>query len=466
MTEEIRRVALELRKAICSNVNEISWPPQTSQLTEDGINIPDEVRLFLSTLLSGRLQYPEESCSLKVQRLVNSFGQDMVFGVTGVRQKPPKHFLLPYAVKTLTNNVEVIRFLNRCGHGVAYSQIEEMNTALCLQKMAMTPENAVPLPDNIKPYVSTSLAWDNIDRLEETLSGGGTSHRVHGIAIQARQYGPDLPPVQENPMITKSKQKSVEVVSDNELPIYNAGERSGPPRRSYGEVTSSEIERNAWKKNLLWTLVRLHVAEKQTICGWTGFNILVRSEIDVSQDNIGYLLTIDAPATNTFTVFEVLAQSVKIKESLKLKSIVVVFDQALYAKAADIKWKLSERFESIVLRMGGFHTIATFSSNPCQKIPGCRITGYMYRIGSCHKLMYEALMRKAWSGFETWVRENRDNKKRAIDSAFEDLKSLCGNICKAEFEGKFGDPSFSELAQLFDQYMSFLRQENGKLSQF
>ena len=74
-----------------------------------------------------------------------------------------------YAVKTLTNNVDVIRFLNRCGHGITYSQIEEMNTPLCLQKMVMTPENTVQLPDIIKPYVSTSLAWDNIDRLGETL---------------------------------------------------------------------------------------------------------------------------------------------------------------------------------------------------------------------------------------------------------------------------------------------------------
>ena len=53
--------------------------------------------------------------------------------------------------------------------------------------MAMTPENAVPFPDNIKPHISTWLAWDNIDRLEETLSGGGMLHRVNGIAIQARQ---------------------------------------------------------------------------------------------------------------------------------------------------------------------------------------------------------------------------------------------------------------------------------------
>ena len=116
----------------------------------------------------------------------------MVFGVTVGRKKPPKHILLPYAVKALTNNVELIQILNRCGHGVAYSQIEELNTALCLQKMAMTPENAFPFPDNIKPHISTSLAWDNIDRLEETLSGGGKSHRVNGIEIQARQVSSNV----------------------------------------------------------------------------------------------------------------------------------------------------------------------------------------------------------------------------------------------------------------------------------
>ena len=65
----------------------------------------------------------------------------------------------------------------------------------CLQKMALTPDNEVPLPENIQTYVNTTLAWGNIiDRLEETLSGTGTSHRVNGIAIQARHFGPNLPP--------------------------------------------------------------------------------------------------------------------------------------------------------------------------------------------------------------------------------------------------------------------------------
>ena len=66
--------------------------------------------------------------------------------------------------------------LNRCAHGIAYSQIEEISIALSLQKMALTPDNEVSLPENTQAYVNTMLAWDNIDKLEKTLSGAGTSH--------------------------------------------------------------------------------------------------------------------------------------------------------------------------------------------------------------------------------------------------------------------------------------------------
>ena len=76
----------------------------------------------------------------------------------------------------MENIVELFQMLNRCGLRIAYSQIEEVNIALCLQKMALTPENELPLPENIKAYVNTLLAWDKIDKLEETLSGAGTSH--------------------------------------------------------------------------------------------------------------------------------------------------------------------------------------------------------------------------------------------------------------------------------------------------
>ena len=99
------------------------------------------------------------------------------------QHKPPKHVLLPYAVKTLTGNTEIIRILNKYGHGMSYTQLEENDTALCLQKLASGVEENVSHPASIKPHVFTNLAWDNIDRIEETLSGKEPSHRVNGIVV-------------------------------------------------------------------------------------------------------------------------------------------------------------------------------------------------------------------------------------------------------------------------------------------
>ena len=80
----------------------------------------------------------------------------------------------------------------------------------------------------------------------------------------------------------------------------------------------------------------------------------------VRQDNIGYLPTINASATNLSTVYEILSQSEKIRETLSLKSIVLVFDQALYAKVTEVLWKSREQFSQLIPRMGAFHTICTF----------------------------------------------------------------------------------------------------------
>ena len=88
----------------------------------------------------------------------------------------------------------------------------------------------------------------------------------------------------------------------------------------------------------------------------------VRNKVQVSQDVTGYLPTIDAPATDMATVHEVLVQSLKIKSTLKLRSIVLVFDQTLYAKATEVQWKQSERVKDIVLRMRVFHTACTLLS--------------------------------------------------------------------------------------------------------
>ena len=64
------------------------------------------------------------------KNLTTSLGSDLVFTVTGGKTKPPKHIMLPFAVNSLTGNTDLIRTLNRLGHGVLYTQVEEIDTAL------------------------------------------------------------------------------------------------------------------------------------------------------------------------------------------------------------------------------------------------------------------------------------------------------------------------------------------------
>lgn len=48
------------------------------------------------------------------------------------------------------------------------------------------------LPTPLQLNIFTVLAWDNIGRLEETLTCKGTSHRVNSITVQPKIFGPYL----------------------------------------------------------------------------------------------------------------------------------------------------------------------------------------------------------------------------------------------------------------------------------
>ena len=224
--------------------------------------------------------------------------------------------------------------------------------------MAAGINQRVVLPASVTPYVFTNLAWDNIDRLEKTLTGKGTSHHVNGIVVQPTVYGPHLPN-HELPHIEKQKQRTI-TVDDQELEVYVAATRVGPQTLTTKaniqySTRASKVARN---ENLLWILSRNSALDdQQSVPSWTGFNIQTRDEEIVLQDRVGYLPTINAPATELSTVFEILKQSEIILEQLCLETIVVVMDQALYAKATEITWKRQHQFANILFRMGTFHTI-------------------------------------------------------------------------------------------------------------
>ena len=77
--------------------------------------------------------------------------------------KTAKHVLLPWFIKTLTGNVELITIIYRLSHGCSYTALEEIDTALCINKVANVYSDSVPLPSNLNPAVPTVLAFDKLD---------------------------------------------------------------------------------------------------------------------------------------------------------------------------------------------------------------------------------------------------------------------------------------------------------------
>ena len=157
------------------------------------------------------------------------------------KPKPPKHNILPFAIKSLTENVELIHTLNRLGHCVSYFQLvlvtvypthsSKSLTQPSVYKKLLLSEGDGPLPANIHPGVFTTLAWDNIDRHEETI-------RVNGIAVQTKLV--DLQQSTVLPPVDYTMKRSI-ITPPLMLPMYNVGQTDGPPQATSVDNHSTHV---------------------------------------------------------------------------------------------------------------------------------------------------------------------------------------------------------------------------------
>ena len=201
-----------------------------------------------------------------------SLGLDIINDVTNATVMTPKHLILSWAIKTLTGNVELIRTWNCLGHSCSYSKLEEVDTALCIEKL--NEDSGKPhLPSGVHPCIPTVLAFDNINRVEETLSGAGTSHRVNGIIVQPTVSSCAL---ERGTQSTDKREKRRTITSPVDLlPLYVSSRREGPPPLKSAKLSQALVDaiKDAHQLNHLWVITRLHYTEHQKISSWTGFNI-------------------------------------------------------------------------------------------------------------------------------------------------------------------------------------------------
>ena len=197
LKNDVYHVAKTVRAALLSQKPNMPWPPYSNNIEEENVVVPTVVYNLLAWILSEGGEGEEKKQKVNVEghchRLVLSLAQDLLYNVSNGRQKTPKHVSLPLAVKNLTGSKEVITLLNRYGHGMSYDQVLEMETRLA-ENLFEEQEHGVILPKVVSPNVFSIFCWDNIDLLEETLSGRGTTHCINGIVVQRQVSGCALPP--------------------------------------------------------------------------------------------------------------------------------------------------------------------------------------------------------------------------------------------------------------------------------
>ena len=489
----IFHVSKAVRSIIKETKHEFPWPPAPEFLNESSMKIPNLAYNMLAWMLTDSCEFSDE-VDFKVpadeitHRRILSIWQDMIFTASKGLVKPPKHIALPVSVKSMTGSSELVTILNRLGHGISYTKLEEYETAIA-EKQIERQQGGIVLPSNCQHDIPATLAWDNNDLLEETLSGRETTHCTNGIVIQ-RQAHPPSNLIPDN-SITCSRRRSLKSAPLPLLP-YVAGKRQNPQSLplTQGQIALySDTGDHPNPTDFGWFLCRLPIVtslfsqaqRNQVVPGWTAFNGILCEENIPAKSIVGYAQVIDASPTQLPTVYNILKRSLAIADQIGQNDVIVVFDLAIYAKGLEIMWHKEEEMNRVVLRMGAFHMCCTLLAVIGKRFGDAGLSdilieseviaagslsgvleGKHYNRGvRAHKIVFEALLRLRWEVFQNWL------KMKQPEFEEKNIVSKIAKVRESFLSSELKDLiSSSSFAELHDLYKEFGKEEPGAMGSF
>lgn len=450
------------------------WPPLSTDLNIDAADtmVPMELYNLIAwctgasdePVFDKKVQLPEDT-----NRRLLSICQDIVYLASSGKKPTPKSLALGLTVRHLTGSSQLLDILSRLGHCISTSSTIGFETALAEYQLATETD----IPKCMSKQHPTVLVWDNIDFGEETLSGRGTTHHTNGIMVQSKMKS-------EDHRVTVSIRKGVRTLQPQKsVPdLYIHTKRQGPqelnvPLLEYDTVPSMEL---AQKTDTIYVLLKYscHAVSDTSLPGWTGFNCSTQTS-SLPKSALYYLPVIEASPTEMTTVNTILTRSVEIADRLELESIVTVYDQAIYAKAQQIRWKDQNLMQRIIPRLGEFHTAMSFmavigkrfkeaglqdvliESNVVAvgSINGV-ISGHHYnRSIRAHKLLFEAMHILRLRSFLQSLPEQQHTR---YISAMEDLVREYKS--EAEFSSNSVSDMLSDMLSCYDRYVHEMNSVN------
>lgn len=117
---QLRNVILKMRKRTLPNEVE------TKDLVAGECDIPEILKTFFKTVLGGFNHQRSRAVNLDLRS--ETLCSDLIYATTRGRIKPAKQIELGIALKSLTNSKKVLNIINKLGHCISYSVIEELET--------------------------------------------------------------------------------------------------------------------------------------------------------------------------------------------------------------------------------------------------------------------------------------------------------------------------------------------------
>ena len=179
-----------------------------------------------------------------------------------------------------------------------------------------------------------------------------------------------------------------------------------------------------------------------------------------------------------------LQHCVKIKDVLGLQSIICVFDQAIYCKAMEIKWKNPDQFSCCVIMLGIFHTLMMYLGIFGKRFAdgGLRdlliqseviaegsvdraLKGKMYNRSVRNvKLVYEALSRMLLNKFNKQLEDELNED--VADKMKEIFTGVTNNLCEEQVKDFIESAEFTTYQNAFIDFVDNMKENGGDLAKY
>ena len=392
---QIKDLAYKLRKCILDSPHTpLPEDLRIADILKGEIVVPELLDEFVSTLVQGPDVRRGQTNSKK--RRIESITNDLVYIVTGGNKKPKEQLMLGLALKKLTSSRKVIEILNRLGHCISYTAIEELETELTMQ--LNDDDRATPYGMKLDPNLTSGVAWDNYDRFVFTLNGKNTLHDTVGIAYQdIMECTSDTGPIDQTEIEGIQETSTTSTVVQRSLGLkrrrlYQARGLELEPYRKRPKISDPSFLPNdhacrnlvpqslhmANLKDILWILSLKLIPNTPMWIGWNSFfhipenrdkkqSVWYLPQINLSPTSYTVVaealkrsLQINLSPTSYTVVAETLKRSLQIANESKRDSLCVTFDLAIAKMAIKIQQEESPTYDRLFINFGAFHMEMAF----------------------------------------------------------------------------------------------------------